>query len=133
MPDFANLDDRALLRVVGSSANLFWKAGDVIFEKDSPPDALFIVLSGRVRIVDDAGLVAEISPGGFFGELALLEGATHSKGAEAAEDAELMVVPKEWFESLLECEPELAGYFRRLFEERRKAFSVRGTPASSAP
>ena len=47
VPDFADLDDATLLRIVGASTNLFYPAGSVVFEPGSPAEALYVVLSGR--------------------------------------------------------------------------------------
>lgn len=115
VPDFAPLEDGLLLKVVGASANLFWPADSFVFEAGSPSDALYIVLGGKVRILegdDQDGLVAEIGPGDYFGELSLLRNTQHTKGAQAIEDSELMVLPKRSFESLLEADPDLADQVR---------------------
>jgi CRP-like cAMP-binding protein len=95
IPEFAGLDERTLLKIVGASANLFWRAGEHI-EQD---EGLFVVLDGRVRVVDDDGRAREVGPGGSFGELSLFPNG-HAAGARAIEDAELMVVPKAWLGEL---------------------------------
>lgn len=122
MPTFGAIDDRTLLRIVGTSANLVWSAGSVIFEKGSSAEALFIILSGRVQIldvVDDEQVeIATLGPGDFFGELALLLHTVHSKTALALEDSELMVLPKDSFQELLASNAELAGHFRRTLQAR---------------
>jgi CRP-like cAMP-binding protein len=122
VPDFAGLDDRTLLRIVGASANLVWLAGSVVFEQDSDSDALYIILSGRVRISDVSGgdevEVATLEPGDFFGELSILLHTTHSKTATALEDSELMVLPKDSFRELVAGNPDLADPFRRKLETR---------------
>lgn len=122
VPDFASLDDHTLLRIVGASANLFWPAGSVVFEKGSPSEALYVVLSGEIRIFDTTdGKVQEVSrlgPGESFGELSLLLQTTHTKNAEAVQDSELMVIPEESFQELLDSNEELSAHFRRRVEER---------------
>ena len=122
VPDFSTLDDRTLLRIVGASVNLFWRAGSVVFEKGSPSQALYIVLSGKVRISEDLdGEEVEISrvgPGESFGELSLMLRTTHLRNAVAVEDTELLVVPATSFEELLASNPDLDALFRRRLEER---------------
>ena len=102
---------------MGASNNLIWRSGSIIFEKGSPSDALYIVLSGRVRIFDteegEEVDVAEVLPGNSFAERSLLLFTTHSKSAQAAEDAEVMVIPKESFQEVLSSYPEVAEHFRR--------------------
>lgn len=123
VPDFADLPDRTLLRIVGASTNLFWRAGGVVFEAGSDSEALYIVSSGWVQIQDPDGTpVADVKSDGFFGELSLMENRTHSRKAIAMEDTELMVVGRSWFEALLETDPELANYFHRMFEQRSETF-----------
>jgi CRP/FNR family cyclic AMP-dependent transcriptional regulator len=122
VPDFASLSDHELLDIVGASTNLAWPAGSVIFEKGSPSEALYIVLSGSVKISDvveeNRVDVAIAGPGTSFGELSLLLDTRHSKEAVAEEDTELMVVPKEWFQGLLQAKPNLAEHFHRRLAER---------------
>ncbi|HEV8420453.1 MAG TPA: cyclic nucleotide-binding domain-containing protein [Actinomycetota bacterium] len=122
VPDFASLSDHELLDIVGASTNLAWPAGSTIFEKGSPSEALYIVLSGRVRISDVVNGeridVATVGPDASFGELSLLLQTTHSKEAVAEEDTELMIVPKEWFQGLLQAKTDLAEHFHRRLAER---------------
>jgi CRP-like cAMP-binding protein len=122
VPDFASLDERALLRVLGASANLMWSAGGLVFEQGAPGDALYIILSGRIQIVDPEGPeeteVAVLGPGDFFGELSLLLHTQHTKSARALEDTELMVLPKASFQELLASHAELAGHFRSRLQTR---------------
>jgi CRP-like cAMP-binding protein len=129
---FSSLDEDALLRIVGVSSNLAWRAGSEVFAAGSHADAMFVVLSGEVRIVDPAdsdGEVARVRPGDSFGEISLLRLTKHTKDAIAVEDTELMVIPHESFRELLESNPEVAGYFQRLMEQREP---VRGdTPVES--
>jgi CRP/FNR family transcriptional regulator, cyclic AMP receptor protein len=125
VPEFAALDDRMLLRVVGASANLVWPAKSVIFEKASEAEALYIILTGRVEIVDDVDgnerVIAILDPGDFFGELSILLDTTHSKTARALEDTELIVLPRDSFQELLTSNADLAAHVRRKLETRRAA------------
>jgi len=120
--DFVSLDDATLLEIVGSSACLFWSAGSAVFAKGDPAEALYVVLSGRVRIFDRTDSAEDkmthIGPGDYFGEQAMLFHATHSHNAHAVEDSELMVIPTESFEPILSANPDLAGRFRQKLKSR---------------
>lgn len=121
IPDFSDLDDETLLGFVGESMNLFWKKGSKIFDPGDPGDALYVVLDGEVSITDpDGNEVAHPEPGRSFGEMSLLANAVHSKSAIAAQDTELLVVPKEAFTSLLEENPKVAEHFERLLKDRQE-------------
>jgi CRP/FNR family cyclic AMP-dependent transcriptional regulator len=122
VPLFGDVDDRALLELVAAACNFRWQAGSVVFESGSDAEALFVVLSGGVQIVDvESGCEVEIAyagPGQFFGEHSLLLRRTHSKRAVARDDTELMVLSKENFEDLLKERPALEAQLRRGIEER---------------
>jgi CRP-like cAMP-binding protein len=122
VPAFADLDEATLCSIVGASSNLVWRAGALIFEPDEPAEALYIVLSGSIRISEVPEQdVARLGPGDFFGELALLQRTNHSKRADALEDSELMVVPKESFEALLADDAGLAQAVRAAMAERLRS------------
>ncbi len=122
VPDFAGLDDHALLRIVGASVNLAWPADALIFGRGSESEALYIVLSGEVSISEPTGdadvEISRIGPGASFGELSLLLRTTHTRDARATEPTELMVIPRDSFEDLLASNADLAIHFRRRLEER---------------
>jgi CRP/FNR family transcriptional regulator, cyclic AMP receptor protein len=122
VPSLAGLDDRTLLTIVGDSANLLWRAGSTIFAKGSPADGLYILVSGRVRVLDDAGEdVAVLGAGDFFGELSLLDASAHANTVVAADDCELMIVAKERFDELLAANADVARIVRETAERRRAA------------
>ena len=122
VPDFAGLDDHTVLRIVGASVNLFWRAGSKVFENGEPSEALYIVLNGEIRVfeaMDSREMeVSRVGPGNSFGELSLLLRRTHQRTAQAVEDTELLVVPASSFEELLASNPDLDALFRRRLQER---------------
>jgi CRP-like cAMP-binding protein len=119
VPGFATVDERMLLALIGDSANLFWPAGSVVFERGSPADGLYIIISGKLRVIDKNGEdVAELGPGDFFGELSLLLDTVHRHDVRVEEDAELMVLPKECLDELTSEHPELGRAIRDRAEER---------------
>jgi CRP/FNR family cyclic AMP-dependent transcriptional regulator len=122
VPGFDLLSDRDLLRIVGASVNLSWPAGSMVFEKDAPGEALYIVLSGKVRIFDEInGTEREISrtgPGDFFGEMSLLLDTKHTKNVQAIDDSELLVLMKDSFRRLLEMHEDLAAAVQQRIERR---------------
>jgi CRP/FNR family transcriptional regulator, cyclic AMP receptor protein len=122
VPLFSEVDDGALLQLVGAACNFCWRAGSVVFEQGTEAEALFVVLSGSVRILDVRDgrevEIARAGPGQFFGEHSLLLRRTHSKRAVAHEDTELMVLSKEHFDELLADRPVLEALIRRRIQER---------------
>jgi CRP-like cAMP-binding protein len=128
VPGLAPLDERTLLQIVGDSANLFWPEGSLVIERGAPSEGLYVVVSGSVRVQDDADReLAVLGPGDYFGEFALLLGTDHQQTVRAATDSELMVVPRERFDALLAESPALGKNIREMAAERQRANLERAT------
>ena len=87
-------------------------AGATLFEQDTPADALYLVQTGRVKLVRrvfrEEQLVETLGPGGLLGEVALVSGATYPVSARAITSLLVARVPRERLESLLLERPDLA-------------------------
>src|SRR5438093_3280753 len=108
---FAHADGPTLETVARTLRRRRFKRNGVIFHQGDPGDSLFIVESGRVKVVvlssegaEDA-IIATLGPGMFFGELALLDGAAHSASAIAVEPSETLILDREPFDRLMDSQP----------------------------
>ena len=110
---FAGLDEATMATVARALRRRRYKRGEIIFHAGDPGDALFIVARGSVKITvtgDDGAepaILATIEPGGFFGELALLDGAARSASAAALGAVEAMILGRDAFDRLVDDEPAL--------------------------
>jgi CRP/FNR family cyclic AMP-dependent transcriptional regulator len=91
----------------------------VIFAQSDPGDALYGVMTGRVRISASSAAGKEMflnimEPGDIFGEIALLDGRPRSAAATAMSASELFVVTREQFLALLAREPQLIDHLLQL-------------------
>lgn len=119
VPSLSTLDDTEVLTIVGESANLVWAAGSTVVEHESMADGLYIVLSGLVQVcTPDGREVIVLGAGEFFGEFSLLLDAPRRHDVVAVETAELMVVPKERIERLLEEHEEFGREVRSRLQAR---------------
>src|SRR6267143_2110656 len=90
-----------------------FKAGETIFNESDKGDALYVVDSGSVRIwVLDEDVkpvtLAELKPGDFFGELAVLDRGARSTNATAITDIELHRLSSDDFQEFLMKHPDVA-------------------------
>jgi len=90
-----------------------FKAGETIFNESDKGDALYVVDSGSVRIwVLDEDVkpvtLAELKPGDFFGELAVLDRGARSTNATAIADTELHRLSSDDFQDFLMKHPDVA-------------------------
>jgi CRP-like cAMP-binding protein len=110
VPFFAGLDGDALERVAAGMRSRRFRRGEVIFHAGDPGDALFIIVSGDVKIglpseAGEEAILARLQPGDVFGELALLDGAPRSATAAALGAVETLVLPRDRFRELIANEP----------------------------
>ena len=81
---FRDLDDRSIALVTAALRPRRFRRGETVFHAGDPGDALFIVAAGQVKILlpsdegSEPAILTTIGPGGFFGELAMLDGAPRS-------------------------------------------------------
>ncbi len=119
VPSLEGLDETALLSIVGDSANLFWPAGSCVFTRGMDTGSLYVVVSGCVSVLaEDGHEIVRLESGVSFGEFSILLGTPHQHDVYAAEDCELMVVPKELFDELISANPEVVARLRREAEQR---------------
>jgi CRP-like cAMP-binding protein len=110
---FAELSPETL----GDLAKRVWhktaEAGSVIVSHDAAGDALFVLASGKVKVVlyGETGreIILSILRGGdFFGEMSLLDRQPRSANVVAVEDSELLGLDREAFQTHLTTHPTTA-------------------------
>lgn len=67
-------------------------AGETIVRRGDAADEMFVIRSGRVEIRRDDGVVAELGPGDFFGEMSLLESLPRDADVVGLTGGELLVI-----------------------------------------
>ena len=110
VPLFAGLDADGLASLVRGMRVRRFRRAETVFHVGDPGDALFIVMSGSIKITlpadtGDEAILATLRPGDFFGELALLDGAPRSATAVAIEATETYILPRDRFRDLIATEP----------------------------
>jgi len=96
-----------------------YKKKQIIYSEGNHPNRLYHVLKGKVKTykTNENGkeLVIDLfSPGDFLGYISLLEGTAYKDTAEALEETELALIPKEDFDELVNKNAEVAKKFIRL-------------------
>jgi CRP/FNR family transcriptional regulator, cyclic AMP receptor protein len=110
---FSGVEDATVDRCAAAMRVRHFRRGEVIFHIDDPGDSLFVVTHGSVKIVvpphdgTDPAILTTIGPGGFFGELALFDGAPRSASAIALGAVSTQVLRRDAFQALLDEEPEM--------------------------
>jgi CRP/FNR family transcriptional regulator, cyclic AMP receptor protein len=118
-PLFRGLSPATLDQIARLSVRRSYEPDTVIFSQSDPGDALFGVITGRVRISSISAGGREVflnimEPGDAFGEIALLDGRPRTARASTMTHSELFIVTREPFLQLLGRDPALTDHLLRL-------------------
>jgi CRP/FNR family cyclic AMP-dependent transcriptional regulator len=134
VPLFASFPDEQLRTLVSVVTRRSAPRGSVIMAAGDQIDSLYIVISGRLKVMmgDADGkevILSLIGPGEFFGEMGLIDDSPRSASVVAIEPCELVSISKRDFKNCLAENFEMAtavmrGLVRRLREADRKIGSL---------
>lgn len=107
-------------------------AGDAILREGEAASALYIIESGKVAILRGADQLAELGPGDFFGEMAILQESAHSASARAATAVRALRIDAAAFHGVLRENVEIAVQLMRRLVLRLQAVEQRAAASLSA-
>jgi CRP-like cAMP-binding protein len=96
-----------------------YKKKEVIFTEGDTAHSLYLLNKGKVKVYKSHEIGKDfitrlLQPGDFFGYLPLMQNTDHTSSAEALEDCEVTIFPKEDFYTLLEQSPAVMQQFIKL-------------------
>ena len=112
VPLFSSLDAKATAELGGYLTIHDYARSDTIFRTGDTGDSMFIIEVGKVRInITDADghavTLAELGPGDFFGDMAMLDGQGRAADATAVEDSRLAKLSRDDFLSFMKSDPRV--------------------------
>lgn len=129
VPLFEDLSEADLAIVAQRVRHRRYKEHDTIFHQNDPGVALYVILHGKVKIHSETSegtdcIIAILSDGEFFGELAVIDGEERSADATTLEPTELLMLTRDDLHDILRRYPgislrllaTLAGRIRRTTE-----------------
>jgi CRP/FNR family cyclic AMP-dependent transcriptional regulator len=111
---FGRLSNRQIGRLSRLATRRQFAAGTPILRSGEGGVALYVVVSGRVRITqcaEETGaemLLREMGPGESFGEIALIDGGPRSADVTAVEDTECVMLSRWDFGGEMRDDPDIA-------------------------
>ena len=134
VPLFASFPEDQLRLLVPMVTRRSAPRGSVIMAAGDPIDSLYIIISGRLKVMmgDADGkevILSLIGPGEFFGEMGLIDDSPRSASVVTIEPCELLSIAKRDFKKCLAENFEMSmavmrGLVRRLREADRKIGSL---------
>src|SRR5258706_15764068 len=94
------------------------KAGDALFRKGEPGKAMYVVLSGELRVGDGNKIFEQLAPGGLVGEMALIDHAPRAATVTALTDSTLAEIDEKRFLFLTQQTPSFALNVMRILSQR---------------
>ena len=112
LPYFADLSNDLLGQVVATGRTREVSPDEIIFRRGDPPDGLYVLLDGTVRVflTDEQGHeveLATLSTGSLFGEMALLDGEPRSATVASVGHSRCLWLARDEFLQLLRSAPGL--------------------------
>lgn len=86
-------------------------AGRVMAAQGEHGREMFIIVSGSASVVRDGEAIADLGPGDYFGELALLDAGPRTATVVATDAIDVLVIGRQQFNTVLD---EVPGLARRL-------------------
>src|SRR5215469_14416852 len=127
---FRPLDERARQELVARAHRRSFSQGERIFDAGSPGQSMMAVLSGTVRIsiLTAKGkeiVLADLSAGELFGEMALLDGKERSADATALSKCELLILERRDVLPFLRAHPDICLTLLELLSLRLRRLDER--------
>lgn len=123
VPLFKSLDASELERFAELVREKTYPKGSVILFENDPGDALFVVRSGRVKVVllaEDGRevILSLLGAGEYFGELSLIDDQPRSAHVIAMEESTLLVLRREDFRRRVDASPGVAWVLLQVLSRR---------------
>ncbi|MCK6683384.1 MAG: cyclic nucleotide-binding domain-containing protein [Thermoanaerobaculia bacterium] len=139
LPLFSSLNYSETIRLGAIARTVRREAGSVLVSENALGEALYVIRSGRVRVLKGEGdttvALGDMGPGELFGEMSLVDDLLTSASVVALEPVELFVLPRKDFDALLAGDPGLAlkvyKSFSRALSEKLRQLHQKLVPGDS--
>jgi CRP-like cAMP-binding protein len=126
VPLFSACSKRDLKLLARRAENVRVKKGTELVKEGQPGHEFFVIADGKATVKKKNRKIAELGPGGFFGELALLDRAPRNATIVADSDMELFVLGQREFSGLLDEVPGLGHKLLSAMARRLREADAKG-------
>ena len=136
VPLFSTLTDSDLAAMLPTMQQRAYPARSCILRAGESSDALYVVLSGRVRVLLDDGegheiIVAAFGPTDFFGEIEVMDGGPRLATFDCPQATEILQIPRKAVVDWLERDSAAAMLFVRTMARRPRVAARRRAAVAS--
>lgn len=121
---FASMNMGLLEKILNRIGYYSYGKGEKVCRQGEDGDAFYVVSEGRLEVKVSSGFlfskkIAEIGPGGCFGEMALLERKPRNATVACLENSKLFVLTAEQFGRVLDENPVFKEEIKKIASGRR--------------
>ena len=118
-----------ILALIANEPQIALESGQVLFTEGDPPNSMYVVRSGALRIRSGGVIYEDVGPGGIVGEMALVEHyPARSATVYALSDCQLVAVDEARFSALVAEAPHFALRVMQILSRRLRAMDRRYRP-----
>jgi trk system potassium uptake protein TrkA len=119
---FSTCDDEELARIAAVAEPREEEAGATLTTQGDEGSEFFVIVTGDASAAVDGNEVGTIGPGGFFGEMALIDGGERVATVTATSPMQLLVLDRHDFNEMLELAmPQIAPKLLAVVGARMRA------------
>jgi CRP/FNR family transcriptional regulator, cyclic AMP receptor protein len=120
IPLFANCSKAELVEVAISADERRAPEGETLAEEGRPGREFFVLIEGAVAVRRDGRKLAELGPGDWFGEMAILRYKPRAATVRATSPVRVLVLSDRDFRRIVETTPRIALKVLRSVAQRLK-------------
>jgi CRP-like cAMP-binding protein len=121
VPLFAGISDESMKRLAEVAGEVEFPAGAYIVRQGQIGTGLYVIVTGRARVIRGSDELAELGEGEFFGELAVIDQQPRMASVQAETDVTCLALASWDLLSLLENDPALSLNLIKGLTERLRA------------
>ncbi len=118
VPLFAGSSKRQLRGILDWTKEYSYKPGATIVREGARGQELFVLLDGTASLTRKGRTITRLTPGDFFGEMAVIDGGPRSATIVADDAVDCLVLKQADFRSMVEGDPSIAWHLLETFAAR---------------
>ena len=126
---FHKIPGDVLTRIAQIAEELRCEQNHVIFKEGDHGDSMFVIISGKVDVIQNDHSITQLERGTCIGEMALLDHESRSADAITLEESVLLKIDQEGFFQLMASNPEIMKQIVKILTRRVRSMNKKLTNA----
>jgi CRP-like cAMP-binding protein len=126
---FHQIPGDVLTRIAQIAEEMRYEHSHEIFKEGDHGDSMFVIISGKVDVIQNGHSITQLEKGTCIGEMALLDQEPRSADATTLEDSVLLKINQEGFYQLMASNPQIMKQIVKLLTRRVRAMNKKLTNA----